>query len=106
MLLMPRSILLAFNNIAGRLYLAIGMLFVAVIVTNLLTLGCAGNMVTRAHTVAMESIDSLRAADDFDELLDRHRRIVAAAAESHDPAGGPDAVATLMEIEHEFAASP
>ncbi|MFO1024452.1 MAG: EAL domain-containing protein [Acetobacteraceae bacterium] len=67
------------RSIAGRLYLALGMTLAALIVIGSYTVLYAGHVATVARLAASGSIDGVRAADELDERLDEHRRVVTDA---------------------------
>jgi diguanylate cyclase (GGDEF)-like protein len=102
---MPNPLIPIWRSISGPLYLAIGMLFVGVVATNIQTIIYADMVAANAATLAVESIAGVRAADAFDEILDRHRRALTASVTLPDPAPVADSEAQLSAIEREFAAS-
>jgi hypothetical protein len=69
------------HSIPGRLYAVIGMMLVAMIATNVQTVVYSNTVTAGTRAVATVSIDGLRAVDEFDDLLDQHRRALTAATE-------------------------
>jgi methyl-accepting chemotaxis protein len=102
---MPNARIPIWRSISGRLHVAIGMLFVGVVATNVQTIIYSDMVVANAATLAVKSIAGVHAADAFDEILDRHRRALSASVTLQDPAPVADSEEQLSAIEREFAAN-
>jgi diguanylate cyclase (GGDEF)-like protein len=91
---MARSLGTFSHSITGRLYAAIGVLCLLMLAMGLQTIVYSDSVAVSAHLVARGSIDALRAADQFDELMDSHRRLVLAA----DPASADELAGTETQL--------
>jgi diguanylate cyclase (GGDEF)-like protein len=94
------------RSITGRLYAVIGVMFIVTIATNMQTVIYSETVAAGASAVTAESVDGLRAADDFDDLLDQHRRTLTAATDEHHPEAIQPTVARLAEIETGLTGNP
>jgi diguanylate cyclase (GGDEF)-like protein len=85
------------HSITGRLYAAIGVLWVLLLSMSLQTIVYSDSVAVSARLVARGSIDALGDADQFDEAMDGYRRLVLAAdPASEDKMAGAEA--QLREI--------
>jgi hypothetical protein len=80
---MTNPLVLTYRSITGRMYATIGILSIALVATNILTIIYSDTVSAGARTVLQKSINGVEAADEFDELLDQHRRIVTAQTAGH-----------------------
>jgi diguanylate cyclase (GGDEF)-like protein len=97
---------LVWRSIAGRLSVALGLALFGLVATNAHTILYAGLVAKSSKSVATISIDDVRGADDFDEALDDHRRVVTTAIDSHATRSSDAVVAKLVELERTLAENP
>jgi diguanylate cyclase (GGDEF)-like protein len=91
------------RSITGRLFAAVGMMFVGLVVTNVQTISFSRHVSEGSRTLAAQVIDGERARDAFDERLDQHRRIVMTAIDAHSEFETKIAATRLAEIEQALA---
>jgi diguanylate cyclase (GGDEF)-like protein len=91
------------RSITGRLYAAIGILLVALLAVNIQTIVCTRMVATGSRLAEIKSIRGMRVADDFNNLVNRHRKTVFAAAKLDVAGAAEDAARQLDAFEQEMA---